>query len=76
MTIRLDKLKNGESGRIASIQGDDSIAARLMEMGLVEGETIKRVGESPFGDPIEFSISGYRLVLRASEASRVEVDES
>jgi Fe2+ transport system protein FeoA len=47
-----------------------------MEMGLVEGETIKRVGESPFGDPIEFSISGYRLVLRASEASRVEVDES
>ena len=47
MSKRLDELKTGCSGRILSIEGDDSISVRLMEMGLTEGEAIKRVGESP-----------------------------
>ncbi len=75
MSKRLDELKTGCSGRILSIEGDDSISVRLMEMGLTEGEAIKRVGESPFGDPIEFSVCGYRLVLRATEAARVQIEE-
>jgi ferrous iron transport protein A len=72
----LDTLKPGERARVADIAGDDAVAVRLMEMGLVEGEEIENLGAAPLGDPVEFLIRGYRLSLRLTEARRVQVDES
>jgi ferrous iron transport protein A len=68
---RLDTLEPGEVGIILEIEGDDVLASRLMEMGLIEEEEIGMIGRAPMGDPIEYSIRGYRLSLRRSEASRV-----
>ena len=68
---RLDSLEPGEFGIILDIEGDDLLASRLMEMGLNEDERIGMIGRAPMGDPIEFSIRGYRLSLRRNEASRV-----
>jgi ferrous iron transport protein A len=70
----LDSLKPGERARVADIAGDDAIAVRLMEMGLVEGEEIENLGAAPLGDPVEFLIRGYRLSLRLTEARRVQVN--
>lgn len=64
----------GDSARIVTIHGDDAIAVRLMEMGLTEGEAMTLIGFAPLGDPMEFSIRGYRLSLRKTEAARVEID--
>jgi ferrous iron transport protein A len=66
-------LEKGEQARIASVSGNDSVAMRLMEMGLVEGEMIENLGAAPLGDPVEYLVCGYRLSLRLSEARRVEV---
>ena len=44
-----------------------------MEMGLIDGEPIQLIGFAPLGDPIEFSIRGYRITLRRQEAGRVVV---
>lgn len=71
----LDQLAIGESGRIVSVTGTDTIAIRLLEMGLTPGEPMTLLGFAPLGDPIEFSIRGYRITLRASEAGRVLVEE-
>ncbi|MGE5193789.1 MAG: FeoA family protein [Deltaproteobacteria bacterium] len=70
----LDMLKPGERARVADIAGDDAVAVRLMEMGLVEGEEIENLGAAPLGDPVEFLIRGYRLSLRLAEARRVQVN--
>lgn len=70
----LNELKEGDLARIVDIDGDDSIAVRLMEMGLTAGEEIGLIGFAPLGDPIEFEVRGYRLSLRSSEARRVEVE--
>jgi ferrous iron transport protein A len=70
----LDTLREGQRARIVRVAGDDAIAARLMEMGLVQGSEIQLVGFAPLGDPIEFSVCGYRLSLRSAEARRVEVE--
>ena len=67
----LDALKPGQTARIASIEGQDGVAVRLMEMGLIDGETIQLIGYAPFGDPIEFEVRGYRVSLRSTEARRV-----
>ncbi len=70
----LDTLKQGERGIIVSVEGDDGVAVRLMEMGLVEGEPIQVLGAAPLGDPVEYSIQGYRLSLRKTESRRVVVN--
>ncbi len=69
----LDQLKTGQLARIVDVRGDDSMAVRLMEMGLIEGEDVELLGRAPLGDPIEFSIRGYRLSLREREAQRISV---
>jgi len=69
----LDALPPGDRARVTDVSGDDAIAVRLMEMGLVAGAEIENLGTAPLGDPIEFMIRGYRLSLRRSEAKRVQV---
>ena len=71
--IRLDELSQGESAIIVEIIGDDVVASRLMEMGLIEEEPISMVGRAPMGDPSEYAVRGYRISLRKNESTRVIV---
>jgi ferrous iron transport protein A len=73
-TLTLDQLRPGGRGRIACIDGDDSLVQRLMEMGLLEGEEVEVVGFAPLGDPMEVRLGDYRLSLRRVEAARVHVE--
>jgi ferrous iron transport protein A len=72
----LDTLPSGGRARIVDIAGNDAVAVRLMEMGLIEGEVVESLGAAPLGDPIEFLVRGYRLSLRGTEARRVVIAES
>ena len=72
MTTLADLIE-GQSATIADVIGDDGVAQRLMEMGLTEGEPVRLIGFAPMGDPIEFSVRGYRLTLRRTEAKRVSI---
>lgn len=72
--MTLDQITRGTTARILDVTGSDTLAIRLMEMGLIEGEEIELLGAAPFGDPLEFSVRGYRLSLRANEAQRVIVE--
>jgi ferrous iron transport protein A len=72
--VTLDQISQGTTARILDVTGDDTLAVRLMEMGLIEGEEIELIGAAPFGDPLEFSVRGYRLSLRKNEAQRVVVE--
>ncbi len=68
-------LLSGERGQILSVEGSDAVAARLLEMGILPGEEIEMIGAAPMGDPIEFSVYGYRISLRRSEAARVRIEK-
>jgi ferrous iron transport protein A len=70
----LDQLRPGQRGRVARIDGDDTLVQRLMEMGLLEGEEVEVVGFAPLGDPMEVRLGDYRLSLRRVEAARVHVE--
>ena len=72
----LDQLSVGQRASIQSLEGNDGLAQRLMEMGLYEGQELEVVGFAPLGDPIEIRLQDYRLSLRRSEASRVLVNPS
>jgi ferrous iron transport protein A len=69
----LDQLKLGQRARIEALEGDDAVAGRLWEMGLLDGEEVEVLGFAPLGDPIEIRLRDYRLSLRRSEAARIQV---
>jgi ferrous iron transport protein A len=70
----LADLPVGASGRVRSVEGDDELSLRLMEMGLTPGVEVAVIGTAPLGDPLELELRGYRLSVRRSEAARVQIE--
>jgi Fe2+ transport system protein FeoA len=71
--MTLDQLQQGQRARIDSLEGDDAILQRMMEMGVLEDEEIEVLGFAPLGDPMEIRLRDYRLSLRRNEAARIRV---
>jgi len=74
MSAVLSDLRAGESGTITGFVSENAITARLMQLGVLEGEHVDVIRRAPVGDPIEIRILGYALSLRGAEASLVYVD--
>lgn len=49
--------------------------ARLAEMGLVPGTVVSVIKAAPLGDPLEISVRGYSLCIRAAEAQSFSLTE-
>jgi ferrous iron transport protein B len=73
--LRLSDLKNNEIAYISKITGRGAFRRRLSEMGFVKGKEIKVIKNAPLMDPIEYSILGYNLSLRRSEAAKIIVSK-
>jgi len=71
--MTLDQLHQGQRARIDSLEGDDVVLQRMMEMGVLEDEEVEVLGFAPLGDPMEIRLRDYRLSLRRNEAARVRV---
>ena len=70
---RLSELEEGDFAIIAKIMGHGSFRHRITEMGFVKGQIVKVIKRAPLQDPIEYEIMGYKVSLRKSEASLIEV---
>lgn len=64
-----------ESGVLVQIEEieSSSISAKLVEMGLYEGQHVQILFKAPFGDPIAVAVADYVLSLRLNEASSIVV---
>lgn len=71
--IRLSEVHTGESVYLIGIKGSGAFRKRMHEMGFVKGRKITVVKNAPLKDPIEFSLMGYNVTLRRSEAFMIEV---
>ena len=71
--MRLTQLHTGETGTIVYHTAPRSFRKRLLEMGFVPGAKVHVIRNAPLLDPVEYSILGYRLTLRRSEAETIEV---
>ena len=72
--IPLSQLSTGQQGVIVKINAKGALKRRLLDMGLVSGETIAVKRGAPLGEPVEFSVKGYNLSLRKKEAEQVIVE--
>jgi DtxR family Mn-dependent transcriptional regulator len=72
--IPLHELKAGQKGVVVRVGGKGPARRRMMDMGLVPGSDVEVVRVAPLGDPIEFTVKGYSLSLRKSEAKAITVE--
>ncbi len=71
--VGLDELGRGQSATVLHVGGRPSTRRRLLELGVVRGETITLMRTAPLGDPLEYVIKGYHLSLRRREAATITV---
>lgn len=73
MTKLLSECKTGDNIIILKVKGRNRFRKRVIEMGFVRGHAVKVIKNAPLKDPIEYEILGYKISLRKSEASYIEV---
>ncbi len=69
----LSELQNGEFGIISKVRGRGAFRKRIIEMGFIRGKKVTVIKNAPLKDPIEYTIMGYEVSLRRSEANLIEV---
>ena len=72
--MNLAMLKPGQTGTITKIGALGPLKRRLMDMGVLVGESVKVEKVAPLGDPIEVTIKQYNLSLRKKEAEDISVE--
>lgn len=66
-------LKIGERGKVVRLHGEGAVKRRIMDMGITKGVEVFVRKVAPFGDPMEITVRGYELSLRASDAEMIEM---
>ncbi|MBE9547692.1 MAG: ferrous iron transport protein A [Proteobacteria bacterium] len=70
----LSEMKEGQTGVITRVGGNNSFRRRLLEMGFIKGSEIYVEKYAPLKDPIELIIKGYHVSLRVEEAAQITVE--
>ena len=72
--MTLDELKPGQSAVITSVDGENELRCRLLDMGLIPHTRVTLQKVAPMGDPIEIMIRGYELTLRLDDAEKIGIE--
>ena len=73
--MTLNDLALERPASIVGIGGPCSLSRRLLAMGFLPGTPVRIVQVAPLGDPITIELDGWRVSLRRSEASLLEIRE-
>jgi ferrous iron transport protein B len=63
----------GEKITITKVKGRGAFRKRITEMGFIVGKEVTVIKKAPLQDPVEYSVLGYNVTLRNSEAKLIEV---
>ncbi len=68
-----NELELEEIGIVHKIIGEETIKRRLLDLGLIEGTSIKPVLISPSGDPRAFEFRGSLIAIRKEDAENIKL---
>jgi len=72
---QLTHLSDGARGRVVHFgHMNEAYRNRLMSLGLTPGTEFRVDRRAPLGDPVEITLRGYRLSLRAAECQEMRVE--
>jgi len=69
----LNKVREGETVRVARLDITGSMRRRLRDIGVIENTKIKCLQKGPSGDPVAFLIRGAVIALRNEDSAGILV---
>jgi len=69
----LHELPPDREAVVEALEGSGPADRRLMDLGMLPETTVRLVRRAPLGDPAVYSLRGYQLCLRKTEACRIRV---
>jgi len=69
----LTELNPGEGGTVVAVQGGRGLQARLRSLGLVEGQTIRKLSALAWGGPVVVEIKRTQVAIGRGMARRILV---
>ena len=72
--MKLEDMKCGDTATVVTVSGSGQRRKRVLDLGLTRGAEGKRIRIAPLGDPVEIELRGYRLTVRKTEASVIELE--
>ena len=73
LTQNLSSLRPGETAFISGIDADNSLFHRLAALGFRTGKKIELVRCASFNGPLHVRIGNTDIILRRTEANRIQV---
>lgn len=70
----LDKAEAGANYTVTKINLLPPLDLRFAELGFVSGAKVRVNKKAPLGDPLEVTVMGYSLCVRANEAKRITIE--
>ena len=70
--MKLEDMKCGDTATVVTVSGSGQLRKRVLDLGL--GTEVKMIRIAPLGDPVEIELRGYRLTVRKTEASVIELE--
>ncbi|MBI3208248.1 MAG: ferrous iron transport protein A [Candidatus Solibacter usitatus] len=74
--LTLAELQRGESAILESLDVDQPVQRRLMELGFLPGHVISAGRSAPGGDPRVFLVDGSEVALRRETACQLRIRRS
>ncbi|MCJ7714001.1 ferrous iron transport protein A, partial [Candidatus Bathyarchaeota archaeon] len=72
--ISINKLKDGQFGKISFIRGGHKVLQRLLDMGLTPGTRISVLRVAPLGGPVVLAVRSSKLAIGKGIAKKVFVE--
>lgn len=73
--MKLTNLRRGAHARIARIDASESLARKLLEMGIEEGMEVTLLHEGPIRrDPLAIRLNDRVIALRRRDAEHISVE--
>jgi len=70
--MNLAELKYNQEALVVKVK-DNELSLKLLEMGLLPGETVLLENIAPFGDPIAIRVGEYKMCIRLQDATQIEI---
>jgi len=70
----LADLQPGDQAVIRDFTSSDDSLLRFRELGMLPGTPVSLIRRAPLGDPLELSVRGSLLSVRAHEAKLIEIE--
>jgi len=71
--MRLSRLKEGQTGKVYSIQGGFGIRNRMFELGLIKGQKIRVIRNSGWG-PVMVEVKGTRIGIGRGASDKILIE--